>query len=96
MHKQMTDEYLVTCDMSGFVCKRSECVVQWNGLLVRRDFAELERHPQDHIPTVKEAPFTGIGRSEPRGLPIQTGNAYYDMICFYDLRVSYDLGVQYI
>jgi hypothetical protein len=80
MHKPMTDEYLVTCDMSGFVCKRSECVVQWNGLLVRRDFAELERHPQDHIPTVKEAPFTGIGRSEPRGLPLDPLLTEDDMI----------------
>ena len=92
----MRDEYLVTCDYSGFVCKRSECVVQWNGLLVRRDFAELERHPQDHIPAVKEAPFTGIGRSEPRVAPIQNSNAFYDKTCFYDLRVSYDFGAQYI
>ena len=76
----MTDEYLVTCDMSGFVCKRSECVVQWNGLLVRRDFAELERHPQDKIPTVKEAPFTGTGRSEPRGLPLDPLLTEDDMI----------------
>ena len=76
----MIDEHLVTCDYSGFVCKRSECVVQWNGLLVRRDFAELERHPQDKIPTVKEAPFTGIGRSEPRGLPIAPLLTEDDMI----------------
>lgn len=92
----MSDDYLTTCDYSGFVCKRSECVVQWNGLLVRRDFADMERHPQDNLIVAKEAPFTGIGRSEPRSSPIQTGNAYYDMICFYDLRVSYDLGIQYI
>lgn len=60
----MSEDYNVTCDYSGFVCKRSECIVQWNGLLVRKDFAEDRRHPQDKIPTVKESAFRGVVRDE--------------------------------
>jgi len=55
MRKQIADgDYQVRCDYSGFNCLRSECVIMWNGLLVRRDFAELERHPQDFIPKQKK------------------------------------------
>ena len=49
---------------------RSECVVMWNGLLVRKDFAEHEQHPQDKIPIVKEKPFKGIVRNEQADPPL--------------------------
>jgi len=42
----------------------------WNGLLVRRDFAELERHPQDFIPVAKEKPFKGEVRNEQADPPL--------------------------
>lgn len=60
----MTADYLVRCDYSGFVCKRSDCIKQWNGLIVRKDFAELERHPQDKIKPIREQPFSGDVRNE--------------------------------
>ena len=34
------------CERSGFKCKMSETLVEWNGLRVRADFFE-ERQPQD-------------------------------------------------
>lgn len=66
------DDYQVTCDYSGFVCMRSECIVMWNGLLVRKDFAEYERHPQDKIPVAKERPFKGIVRNEQPDPPLDS------------------------
>jgi len=71
MHKRIADgDYQVRCDYSGFNCLRSECVIMWNGLLVRRDFAELERHPQDLIPVAKEKPFKGEVRNEQADPPL--------------------------
>ena len=97
MSKQIDDgDYQVRCDFSGFNCLRSECVVMWNGLLVRRDFAELECHPQDFIPVAKEKPFKGEVRNEQAYPDKSNANAYYGLICFYDLRVSYDFGEHYI
>lgn len=43
-----TGDYLITCDRSGFVCKRSEARTTWDNKLVRADFWE-PRHPQDII-----------------------------------------------
>jgi len=39
-------DYLVRCDRSGQKALRSECVKQWNGLIVKKEFAEA-RHPLD-------------------------------------------------
>ena len=39
-------DYLVTCDRSGFKAFRSDCVRQWDGLIILRKYAE-ERHPLD-------------------------------------------------
>lgn len=41
-------DHKVICDRSGFECLRSECRLEWNGKLVRKDFWE-PRHPQDII-----------------------------------------------
>lgn len=43
-------DYNVICDLSGFKCKASETVLQWNGLRVLRRFAD-ERNPQDFVRT---------------------------------------------
>ena len=48
-------DYKVTCQASGFVCLRSECLRRWDGLLVRKDFWE-PRQPQDFIKVPKESP----------------------------------------
>lgn len=39
-------DYLVICDRSGEKAFRSECVKEWNGLIVKREYAE-QRHPLD-------------------------------------------------
>lgn len=72
MRKQIIDnaDYRCTCDKSGFVCWRSECIIQWDGMLVRKDFAEYERHPQDLLKPAKERPFTGITRKEQDDPPL--------------------------
>jgi hypothetical protein len=44
---------LVVCDRSGFTVWRSDCVKEWNGLLVHKRFAET-RHPQDFIRARRE------------------------------------------
>lgn len=39
-------DYLVICDVSGQKRLRSDCVKQWNGLIVAKEYAE-SRHPLD-------------------------------------------------
>ena len=39
----------VICDRTGRKVKRSQCVKQWDGLIVLKGHAE-ERHPQDTLP----------------------------------------------
>ena len=66
MRKRTLDngDYRVTCDKSGFVCWRSECAIQWDGMLVRKDLMEDRRHPQDLLVAAKERLFTGVTRKE--------------------------------
>jgi len=66
------NDYKVTCDKSGFVCWRSECAVQWDGMLVRKDLMEDRRHPQDLLIAAKEKPFTGITRNEQADPPLDS------------------------
>lgn len=42
-------DYNVICDRTGYKVKRSQCVKQWDGLIVLKSHAE-ERHPQDNLP----------------------------------------------
>lgn len=39
-------DYYVQCDRSGEKVLRSECVREWNGFIVKREYAE-QRHPLD-------------------------------------------------
>lgn len=50
-------DYLVICDKSGQQAYRSECVKQWDGAIVKREFAE-QRHPLDtpRPPPVERVP----------------------------------------
>lgn len=41
-------DYFVRCQRTGFKLLRSECVHEWNGLLVRRESHE-GRQPQDFV-----------------------------------------------
>lgn len=59
-------DYLVTCDRSGQKALRSDCVKQWDGLIVIKEFAE-ERHPLDlqRPPPVEQVPNETRPASEP-------------------------------
>ena len=39
-------DYYVICDTSGEKVLRSECVRQWDGFLVKKEYAD-QRHPLD-------------------------------------------------
>lgn len=39
-------DYFVQCDRSGEKVLRSQCVREWNGWIVKKEYAE-ERHPLD-------------------------------------------------
>lgn len=45
-------DHLVRCDRSGRKALRSQCVKQWDGLIVLRQFAE-PRHPLDNPSPLK-------------------------------------------
>jgi hypothetical protein len=62
-------DYNVTCDASGFVCKKSETRKMWNGMIVRKDFWE-PRHPQDFIPSKPEKPGPIDVRAEQQDPPL--------------------------
>lgn len=59
-------DFLVRCDVSGEKRLRSECVKQWNGLIVAREYAET-RHPLDlqRPPPVERAPSETRPDTEP-------------------------------
>lgn len=50
-------DYLVRCDVSGQKALRSDCVKQWDGAIVIREYAEA-RHPLDlqRPPPVEKVP----------------------------------------
>jgi hypothetical protein len=50
-------DHLVICDKSGEQCYRSECVKQWDGAIVKREYAQ-SRHPLDNQrpPPAERAP----------------------------------------
>jgi len=85
----MTDDYLVRCDYSGFVCKKSETRKMWNGWIVRKDFWE-PRQPQDHIPSIPERPGPKEVRLDQPDPPLFNGNMYYDLYLYYDQMVGYE------
>ena len=68
MPSQTSNDYKVVCQLSGFVCLRSQCKRRWDGLLVRADFWE-PRQPQDFVKVPKESPPPKDVTGEP---PTQT------------------------
>lgn len=52
-HRYKPGDHLVVCDRSGFTYWRSECVKEWNGLLVHKSQFE-PRHPQDFLRGIKD------------------------------------------
>lgn len=59
--KRNMNSYSVQCDRSGFRADASECVREWNGLFVKREFAE-QRHPQEFLKSVREHTEVPIAR----------------------------------
>jgi len=56
-------DYTVYCDRSGFMRKASQCRMQWNGLLVAKEFFE-ERQPQDYVKGLKDKQTVPICRPQ--------------------------------
>ena len=83
-------DYLITCDRSGFVCKRSEARRTWDNKLVRADFWE-PRHPQDIIRPYSDNQSVPDARAEPVDPPIFDGNLYYDQLLDYETMLSYEV-----
>jgi len=83
------DDYLITCDYSGFVCKKSETRKMWNGLIVRKDFWE-PRHPQDFIPSIPERPGPKEVRMDQEDPPLDSSNWYYDLLLSYEDEYPYE------
>jgi len=46
MSEFVLGDYYVQCDRSGQKALRSQCVKQWDGAIVKKEFAEA-RHPLD-------------------------------------------------
>lgn len=51
------------CDRSGFKVKASDTVREWNGQIVKREFAE-PRHPQDFVRGRKDQQTVHMPRPE--------------------------------
>jgi hypothetical protein len=58
-------DHLVLCDRSGFKVWASDCVTEWNGLRVHKDFADKQRHPQDFVRAVPDRQAVPNARPEP-------------------------------
>lgn len=56
-------DFNVQCDRTGRKMKRSQCLKEWNGLLVRRESFE-ERHPQDYLRSFEDDQAVPDPRSE--------------------------------
>lgn len=81
-------DYLVVCDASGFVCKKSETRKMWDGKIVRKDFWE-PRHPQDFLTSIKESIPKEV-RMDQEDPPLLANDMYYDLYLFYDEMLSYE------
>lgn len=66
--RAVVGDYNVICDLTGWKVKRSDCVVRWDGMLVRREVCE-ERHPQDFLRAREER--NRVRDARPEG-PIRT------------------------
>ena len=87
-------DYLVKCDKSGFVCKRSECRYTWDGKLVRADFWE-PRHPQDIIRPYSDNDSVPDGNTRIPDPPPFVNDMYYDLWLTYDTLLSYEASPQF-
>lgn len=81
-------DYLVICDRSGFVFKRSECRKTWDGKLVAKKYWE-PRHPQDIIIAKADKQSVPDARVDPQD-PTVGNQMYYDLYLVYDSQCNYD------
>lgn len=59
----MSNHYIVICDRSGQRVKAKDCRMQWDGLLVKKEYWEA-RHPQDKVKVVADKAAPPIVRPE--------------------------------
>lgn len=57
---------LALCDLSGRTCYRSDMRMQWNGLLVHKDYWEA-RNPQDWVYAIKDQVTPPVVRPDTDG-----------------------------
>lgn len=69
----------VQCDRSGLKVKRSECRMQWDGLLVRKEDWE-PRHPQDFVrgKRDRQSPPPGMVSPEAEDVFLDAGDVTQD------------------
>lgn len=60
-------DHLVVCDQSGQKVLRSQCVRQWDGMIVKKEYADC-RHPLDR--PFSPRPERAIHDARPPGEPI--------------------------
>jgi len=66
--RAVVGDYNVICDLTGVKVKRSQCILRWDGMLVRREVSE-DRHPQDFLRAREER--NNVRDARPEG-PIRT------------------------
>lgn len=70
-------DHNVICDRTGYKVKRSECIREWNGLLVRRESWE-PRHPQDFVRAFEDDQSVRDPRSEANDRFLEPGDVTAD------------------
>lgn len=72
--EQRIGSYRVTCDRSGFECWAEDTVMEWDGLRVKREFADMFRQPQDFVRGVPDYQNVPNPRPEPPDVFIAPGD----------------------
>ena len=68
-------DYDVICDKTGFKVKASECSLEWNGSIVRKESWE-PRQGQDIIRSVPDKQSVPIARSEPANTYVSDNSGF--------------------
>lgn len=72
-------DYYVTCDRSGQKRLRSECVKQWDGLIVAKEYAEA-RHPLDFQRAPRAERVPSETRPQPAPIFLNPGDVTPDSL----------------
>lgn len=70
-------DYNVICDRTGAKIKASDAVLQWDGLLVHKDWAE-DRHPLDFVPSIEREEAVPVSRPQVTATFLNPGDVTKD------------------